>query len=171
MAQSVIVLDATVGGAETNTFVDLPEAETLIHQRPFHADWDAIAGSGGDDIKSAALIWATRVLSHFTWVGTIATSTQKQAWPRKYTKDKDGRDYASDAYPEWLEVATTELAFFMATEDRLGDSGTEGFSKIKIDKLEFEVNPNDRSDVVPDYIMEAISPWIDEPFGFSVSRA
>lgn len=168
MAQEAIIIDATIGGTDTNSFLTLVAADALIHARPFHDAWDAI---NDDDEKNAALVWATRVLSHYDWKGLIATQTQKLPWPRTGTYDNDAREYASDAYPEWLEVACAELAFFMATDDRLGDSGTEGFSKIKIDKLEFEINPNDRTAVVPDYILDALSPWVDSPDSISVFRA
>lgn len=173
MAESTIIIDATIGGASTNSFVDLPEAELLIHARPFHADWDAINGVEADDIKKAALVWATRILSNYCWKGLIASQTQALPFPRSGLYDNDAREYASDAYPEWLTVATTELAFFMATDDRLGDSGTEGFSKIKIDKLEFTVDPNDRTEIIPDYIIDAISRWMEtgDEGGFTVSRA
>lgn len=172
MAQSVTVIDATIGGTDTNSYIDLPEAEILIHARPFHEDWDAINAADADDIKKAALVWATRILSNYCWKGTIASQTQALPFPRTGLYDNDGREYASDAYPQWLEVATTELAFFMATEDRLGDAGTEGFKSIKIDKLVFEIDPNDRTALIPDYIIDAIDRWMEsEDGGFSVSRA
>lgn len=168
MPPPIIIIDATIGGTDTNSYISLVRAEELIHARPFHDEWDAITD---EDIKNAALVWATRILSHRSWLGEIASDTQKQAWPRTGTYDLDGRKYASDAYPEWLEVACAELAFIMIASDRLGDAGTEGFSKIKIDKLEFEINPDDRVEVIPDYILDAISIWFDEPVGFSVFRA
>ena len=157
MPPPIIVIDATIGGTDTNSYLSLARAEELIHARPFHSDWDAITD---EDEKNAALVWATRILSHRDWVGVLAAQTQKQAWPRTGTYDLDGREYASDAYPEWLEVSCAELALIMIISDRLGDSGTEGFSKIKIDTLEFEIDPNDRVEVIPDYILDAISMWL-----------
>jgi len=159
MAQPSIVIDATIGGVSTNSILTLAETEELIHQHPFHDQWDTISD---DDIKHAAMIWATRIMNHYGWKGVIASQTQALSWPRTEVYDKDNREYASDSYPEWLRVATAELTFFIAIEDRLTDTGTEGFKKIKIGPIDLEIDKYDRPDWIPNYILRAISPWFDE---------
>ena len=158
MAQSVITIDATVGGASTNSYLSLADAEILIHQRPFHTAWDKI---NDDDEKKAALIWATMILSHRTWLGSIVSDAQKQAHPRSGLYDFDGRLYADDEYPEWLTLACSELAYYLATEDRLNDSGTEGYSEIKVASIMVKIDKADRSQVIPDFILTAIRPWLE----------
>lgn len=167
MAQSVIVIDATIGGAASNSFITLAEANEYNHARPFHVKWDRITD---DDEKNAALVWSSRILSHYKWKGVIASQTQALTWPRANTYDKDNREYASDALPEWLKVSCAELAFYLATEDRLGDTGTEGFSSIKIAEITLAINPDDRPSWIPNYIIDAISPWLDEASPITVGR-
>jgi len=157
MADEVVTLDTVIGGATTNSYITLVEADAYIHARPFHDAWDA--ATLVDDKKNAALVWATRILSHYEWTGTYVSEDQALPWPRDGVYDKDGRAYLTTAYPEWLKVATAELALAMITSDRLGDSGTEGFSKIKLGSMTLDVDPSDRSSWVPDYIVKAISHW------------
>lgn len=166
MAQTVITIDATIGGADTNSYLSLVDANDLIHQRPFHSNWDSITD---DDEKNAALVWATRMLSHYEWKGSIASQDQKQAWPRSGIYDKDGRAQLITTYPEWLTTAFSELAFYIATEDRLSDSGTEGFSKIKIGSIDLTIDKTDRTGLIPDYILDDIRPWLKSSKQFNAS--
>ena len=167
MAQSVIVIDATVGGAATNSILTLAETDMYIHQRPFHAAYDVISD---DDTKHAAMLWATRILNHYGWKGAIASQAQSLAWPRTGVYDKDDREQASDNYPEWLKVACAELTFFLLTEDRLSDTGTEGFKNISVGAISLEVDKYDRPDWIPNFIIRAISPWISDSSQPMVTR-
>jgi hypothetical protein len=157
MAEEVVVIDATIGGETTNSYLTLIEAESYIHARPFHDAWDE--GSLTDNQKNAALIWATRILSHYSWTGSYVTEIQALPWPRDGVYNKDGKAYLTTAYPEWLKVSCAELALSLITSDRLGDTGTEGFSKIKIDVLDLTIDKNDRPQWIPDYILKAINYW------------
>ena len=168
MAQSVIVIDATVGGASTNSLLTLAETDERIHQKPFHDAWDTIAD---DDAKHAGMVWATRILCHYRWKGKIASQTQALSWPRSKVYDKDGREYADDDYPEWLKVAAAELTFYLVTEDRLADSGTEGYKKIQVGSINLEIDKYDRPSWIPNYIINAISYWFNELPYLSTGRA
>ena len=159
MSESAVTIDATVGGASSNSFLTLAAAELLIHSRPFHSAWDDITV---DDQKESALIHATRILNRYRWQGIIASTAQMLAFPRSSLYDYDGREYAADAIPAWLEEATAELAFIMATEDRLSDTGTEGFSEIKVASIEVKVDKYDRPDDVPDRVLDIIKPYIKQ---------
>jgi len=164
MSQTAITIDATIGGTATNSFLTLAALNTLIHQKPFHTAWDSITD---DEEKNAALVWATRTLSALRWKGVIADQDQKQAFPRDSLYDHDDRLYSSVAYPEWLTVACAELAFYIATEDRLADTGTEGFSKIKVSIIEVEVDTTTITGTIPDYVMTMIRPWLNQGSRFN----
>lgn len=164
MAQSIITIDATLKGASSNSYLTLAEAEVYIHQHPSHGDWDKI---NDDDIKKAAIIWATRILSHFKWSGAPTTTTQALPWPRSSIYSMDGIAQDQDALPEWFKVACAELAYQLGVGDRLNDTGTEGFSKIKIGSIDLAIAPSDRPDLVPEYIMNAIRPWTYAPSSIS----
>jgi len=169
MAISVIALDATLKGVSSNSYLDLAAAEVYIHQHPSHDEWDKITD---DDIKKAAILWATRILSHFKWVGAPTTEEQALPWPRTGIYDLDGRAQDEDLLPEWLLLATAELTYHLGVGDRMNDAGTEGFSKIKLGSINLEINPNDRPDLIPQYILSAIRPWMQtSKYSMSVGRS
>lgn len=157
MADEPVVLDTTIGGATTNAYISLAEADSLIHARPFHDAWDD--AQLNDDRKKGAIVWATRILSHYPWTGTYVSEDQALPWPRDGVYDHDGRAYPTDDYPEWLKVACAEIALAMTTTDRLADTGTEGYSEIQIDVIKLKVDPNDRIGWIPDYVYDAIKHW------------
>ena len=164
MAQSIIVIDATVGGVSTNSFLSFERMEEIIHQRPFHDDWDKI---NDDDKKKAAMVWATLILSHRKWDGLIASDTQALPFPRSGLYDFNGREYASDSYPNWLEVATSELAFTAGTKDLLSDPDTIGFKSLKLGSLALTIDTEYKKEIIPDYINDAILPWLSSEYGAS----
>lgn len=157
MAVSVIVLDATLKGENSNSYLTLADAEVIIHQHPHHGEWDKITD---DDIKKAAILWATRILNHFKWMGSPTTEVQALAWPRSGIYDMDGRAQDEDFLPRWFELACAELTYQLAVGDLLNDTGTEGFSQIKIGPIDLSIDPADRPNIIPDYIKDAISPWL-----------
>lgn len=161
MPQSVITIDATIGGDSTNSFLSLDDMETYIHQRPFHDLWDKITD---DDEKKAALLWATTILSHLKWHGAIANTTQAQAFPRTGIYDFESREYASDAYPSWLILAFVELTFVAATKDILADSETAGLKSIKLGSIALGIDTEYSKKVIPEYLMNAISPWLSAEY-------
>ena len=159
MTWEVITLDETVGGASSNSYLTLAECDAYIHARPFHSSWDLVTD---DDERKASILWATRKLSEYNWRGYIADTSQALPFPRTGLYDNDGRDYSSIAYPEWLKIACAELAFFMATEDRMSDSGTEGFSEIKVASIAVKIDKYDRPADVPDAVLNIFKQWVSE---------
>ena len=157
MPQSVIVIDATIGGVSTNSYLSLADFELLIHQRPFHSAWDKI---NDDDVKKAALIWGTTILSNLQYKGAPTSSTQKLPWPRTGIYDYDGREYDSDSYPDWFITAFVEVVFNAAINNTLSDTGLEGISELKIGPISIKTDPSDRPDIIPGYILENIKFWL-----------
>ena len=104
MAEEPVVINAEVGGETTNSYLTLAEAEAYIHARPFHDAWDV--ASLTDNQKNAALIWSTRILSHFSRAGTYVTETQALPWPRDGVYDKDGSAYSPSCTGLWTAVLT-----------------------------------------------------------------
>jgi len=157
MAQSVITIIATAGAVDANSYLTLAEMETIIHQRPHHDSWDALVGSSADDIKKAALIWATRILDTLNWKGIRASETQALRWPREGVYYYDDLLLDETSIPEHLKVATSELAFNLNADDRLSDSGTEGFKSIQVGSIKLDIDKLDRKILIPKYIMNGIS--------------
>lgn len=131
-------IDATIGGANSNSYETLAEANTYFDERvPLSTPWVA---SGNASIR--ALLMATRVLNamavpHRTlrkgcdcnyiytsraWTGAVASPTQRLAWPRVGMYDANGNplDVAissvSAANPA---VVTTSRVHGRATGDKV----------------------------------------------------
>lgn len=84
-----VVIDATVGGANANSYLTLAEAETFFEASLNVTSWTAAS----DDVKNAALVEATREIDiYFEWIGIIYTVDQALSWPRNIT------DYRGDEF-------------------------------------------------------------------------
>ena len=159
MTWEAITIDNTVGGTSTNSYLTLAECNEYLHSRPFHSAWDDITD---DDEKKASIVWATQKLNEYRWSGYIADVSQLLPFPRSGLYDYDSREYSSTAYPEWLKLACSELAFFMATTDRMADSGTEGFSEIKVASIAVKIDKSDRANDVPDVVFDMVKKWVKQ---------
>lgn len=107
-----LVIDATVGGASSNSFVTLAEATTYMEARLNGSTWT----SATTDNQNRALVEATRELSSREYTGMKASSTQALQWPRSFAVNPDinwvgNPFYASDIIPQRVKDATCELAF------------------------------------------------------------
>ena len=74
-------LDATLGGASSNSYIDLATATALAQNMPFADDWN----STSDDDLVIALINATRWLETIDYQGSRCNlkNPQRLKWPRK----------------------------------------------------------------------------------------
>lgn len=150
-----LVLDATVGGASSNSYVDLTTAESYMLGRV--NPW-----TGTDAAKTAALVNATSLLEQEQWAGTkgsTATSalTQALAWPRRWVPtleftaypeyitdnfiDTSVAFYSSLTIPQPLVRATCELAMELlraGTTDRLTYDSKRNVKRKTVDVLTTE---------------------------------
>lgn len=166
MTWEAITIDNTVGGTGTNAYLTLAECEGYLHSRPFHSAWNEITD---DNEKKAAIVWATRKLNEYRWSGFIADQSQALPFPRSGLYDYDSREYASDAYPEWLKIACSELAFFLATTNRMEDTGTEGFSEIKVASIAVKIDKYDRAADVPDVVFDMVKKWVRQGSAYNAT--
>jgi hypothetical protein len=135
-----VTIDATTGGASSNSYATLATAETYMESR-LNADlWDAAT----DDSKNRALVEATREIDVLTYDGKRATDTQALSWPRYWAVDPDdpnGDYYGVTTLPTRVVTATCELAFQFikaGTTDLAVPDPTDGVIRKKIDVLETE---------------------------------
>lgn len=157
---SVSVLNATAGSATANTYVTLAVANQYHLDRPAVKTTWAVAT---DDQKSAAILWATKLLDrYFEWNGAITSETQKLLWPRSGLVDvNDWNALDIHAIPELIQFATAEFARQLLVSDRTGDSDIEtlGITQIKttsvrIDFKEFGIHAKPVPDIVAILIPE-----------------
>lgn len=149
-----LTLDASIGGAASNSYTTRAQGDSYHEARLFVTDW-----TGAADIdKDAALVWATRLLdNHFDWQGGKFTLTQALRWPRFGALDRDGELIDSAELPTSLIEAVSELARLLILGDRSIESGTEGLSKLKVDVIELTFDKLDRTKTIPDEVYQMIS--------------
>ncbi len=163
-----LVLDATVGGANSNTYITLADAETVMEGVFYKDSWSAAT----DPNKNIALVQATRMIDEqMDWYGT-RTDIDGQAleFPRWNCPMRPGSDGYYDYFddniiPTWLENATAIMANSILGGDRGADDDTRGFKYMKVDVLELQIDKYDRPDVLPDAVYDIIKFYGDPVSG------
>tara|TARA_R100000234_G_scaffold117329_1_gene95607 strand:+ start:604 stop:1164 length:561 start_codon:yes stop_codon:yes gene_type:complete len=150
-----ITIVATVGAANSNSYLSLTDAQALIDG--FIQDDDGVAwDSSTDDQKNRALFTATQRIDRERFLGAKATNTQALQWPRDGVRKPDTFTntysagfpfrlttdyYTTTEIPEQIKYAQIVLAVYLNNnKDGLGLSGLEDFKKIKLGTL--DATPN-----------------------------
>jgi hypothetical protein len=150
-----VVIVATPGAANANSYLTLAEAQAIIDGFVQDADvqhW----GSGNTDSRNRALFTATQRLDRERFLGARATDTQALQWPRTGVRKPDTyintyavgfpfritTDYFTDTeIPTQIQYAQAILAVFLHNNtSALGLSGLEDYKNVKIGSL--DVTPN-----------------------------
>lgn len=174
-------IDASVGGAASNSYLTLAEAQTYWDTRVFTSLWD------DSDNQIAALILATRTLDRMlsgyreyvrtnssqkayfhtypAWTGLPASVTQVLAWPRSGMLDMNGNAIATTVIPQALKDAVAELAGQMSKADRTIDSdiAVQGITSVKAGSVavSFRNDGIETLKVLPDYVYVLLVPsWL-----------
>ena len=150
-----VVIDATVGGANANSYLTLADATTIIDGFVEDADVTAWA-SATTDQKNRALFTATQRLDRERFLGARATDTQALQWPRTGVRKPDTYIntyavgfpfrittdyYTDDEIPQQIKYAQALLAVYLHNNTSgLGLSGLEDYKNVKIGSL--DVTPN-----------------------------
>ncbi len=132
-----LILDATPGGEDSNTYIVLSGALEYFESR-LYADSFVDAASG---YQEQALAMATRQLDErFIWSGTITFSGQALDWPRENVINCDGYEVDSETIPVEIQEATCEQALYLLQSDSTQYPSvlTKGFKYAKVDTLEIE---------------------------------
>lgn len=175
-----LVLIATSGAVDANSYPTLAEAQTYWESRLFTGIWD------DSDDQTAALVWATRTLDALlsprryyvpgvdgapgvyrtrpTWTGAVATQTQALAWPRFNMLNRNGVAILSTVIPRELKEATAELAGWMSQADRTADNdvAVQGITDLKAGPVSLSFRKFlDTSKVLPDSVLDLLVPsWL-----------
>ena len=150
-----VVIDATVGGANANSYLTLADATTIIDgfvQDPDVQHWN----SGNTDSRNRALFTATQRLDRERFLGARATDTQALQWPRTGVRKPDTYIntyavgfpfrittdyYTDDEIPQQVQYAQVVLAVYLHNNpDGIGLSGLEDYKNVKIGSI--DVTPN-----------------------------
>lgn len=155
-----LVLDATVGGPNSNSYITVEEAEDYFEGRLHSTNWlNAIPTE-----KTAALVMATTLLDDWIdWKGTKADLIEDQAlrWPRYNAEHRDGEWFDSDIIPGFLKRAVCEEAIFLLGKDPTAAPDTQGFSSLRVASLALTVDKYDRDKdtSIPDYVKSIVEPY------------
>ena len=80
-----MTIDASIGGASSDSFTSLADANTYMGARLYTTEWD----TASDTNKEKALKQATVELDRMNWKGDVVDTATPQAlrWPRSSVKD------------------------------------------------------------------------------------
>lgn len=132
------MIDATVGGANSNSYVALTYANSFFENFLLPNAWDEAV----PDDQERALMTATQWLEEYDFVGRAATLTQALKWPRYGIDDELILGlYDETEMPTPLLNATCELAFYLLTLGAAGNAAalTTGLGQPSSLKLGAEV--------------------------------
>ena len=100
------VLNATLAGPESNSYVTLADADTIAGNMSFYADWAAAT----DEDKTIALIVSTNWMETLDYIGDRCDPIQSLKWPRQ-NASCDGVLAACTAIP--FKIRQTEVMLAM----------------------------------------------------------
>lgn len=154
-----MALDATVGGASSNSYVSVADADAILANSLDAGVWNDTSTVLATEIKESALITATRILDmNFEWDGTIADSDiidQALRWPRDNATDQDNREIPSTIIPTQLQVATSLFANYIQLQDGY-KSEINTLNKVKVGSISVDFNTSNGDSVVPRYVIEEL---------------
>jgi hypothetical protein len=150
-----ITIVATAGGASSNSYLTLADAQLIVDGFVQDADITAWATATTDQ-KNRALFTATQRLDRERFLGARSTDTQALQWPRTGVRKPDtyintyatgfpfriSTDYFTDVeIPQQIQYAQVVLAVYLHNNpDGIGLSGLEDFKNVQIGSL--NVTPN-----------------------------
>lgn len=138
--------DDTIGGANANSLASVAKLDSYIEDH-VHSGGDPFADTAD---KQKHLQHATRIIVYVLKAnGQKADSAQALPFPAKGIYDQYGNEYSSLVVPEGVEFAVCELARLLKIEDLEEEPGTAGFSMMKAGPMELEVDPQDRTALIP----------------------
>jgi len=107
-------IDATVGGANANSYATLAEATAYQLTRTFATGWADL----DTDVQEAALIEACRTINaSFVWTGSAVDDIQALSWPRTGMFTRNGFALPSTIIPQELKDAQSEYARLITVDD------------------------------------------------------
>jgi len=155
-------IDATLSGANANSYVTLAAANAYFETVPDSSTWT----NKTDDQKNRSLISATRLIDGLSFYGDRCTTTQALKWPREdYTVD--GIDLACTLIPDPIKTATYELARALAndTDAITGTTGTTGiYDEVELGDLRVKYNKTSQTSGVINNVFD-VYPWLQSYLG------
>ena len=145
-----VTLNAVVGGASSNTYLLLSDAQGIIDSLMLNEEvttWD----DAEEDVQNRALVTAAWRLDRERFFGNRTSTAQALQWPRVGVRKPDQYQpvyqagysfsvradyYPDDVIPDEVKKAQTILALYLVSEpDALNLGGLEQFKNVSIGPL------------------------------------
>jgi len=155
-------IDATIKGANANSYVTLAEADAYFETVPSSTQWD----NKQDDKKNRALISATRWIDSFVYYGDRCDDGQALKFPRN-NYQVDGVELSCDLIPQNIKYAQFELARALAndTEAMTGNVGTDGnIEEVKLGDIQVKYNIQSQGTGSVNNVLDKY-PWLQSYLG------
>ena len=153
-----LVIDATQGGANSNSYITLADANTYFEARLHVTVWT----DSDEDTKNRALVMATKRINQEVFYGDRETATQALAFPRINLGYLDGV-YLDSTIPEMLKEAQCELALHLLSTDMSKPSvDTSNLQEVQVGSLKakYIVDKNDNVsqsyDTLPPFVLSLL---------------
>ena len=155
-----LVLDSTVAGASSNSYVSRANADTFFEGRYSDGGWSALSSAN----KDRALVAATRIIDRETFLESPATTTQRLKWPRLYVRKVDAVNYC-DYYlvtelPQQLKDAVCEMALNLVALAVTETAGRKVKSFASDDQSFVYESDGRAAGALPSAVMELLSPFL-----------
>lgn len=150
-----VTIDATVGGAASNSYVDLAAADAYCTSRLYSTNF---TGKSADD-RGRALIMARQRIDQENYEGYAVTHTQRLKWPRAWVQvpgELYGRYYEVTEIPQLVKDAQCEMALVIAGSDIFAPTGAENLSKLVVGPIELDFKTSISTGILPDTVVRLL---------------
>lgn len=164
-----LVVDATVGGANSNSFQTVAEIDTYFLARvpsSVAAQWNALTAA---EKNAAAVMGTTWITALVHWTHYPTTLTQALPWPQYGQWKRNGWEMVPDnIIPQELKNCHAEVALYLSQEDRLADFDPikYGINMIKAGSIRIQfrekIPVQNQPSMIPDTFWDLLVPsWVD----------
>ncbi len=154
-----LIIIATLGASDANSYVTLAEAESYFDARLYSAVWD----NATNDDKNRALAMATKRIEQENFYGDRETTIQKLKFPRVNLGYLDGLLLDGDI-PEMLKEAQFELAIHMLSVNMtLKGVASDAFKEIQVGSIKVQPaidasdNASSAYNALPPFVLSLLS--------------
>ena len=151
-------IDATVGGASSDSYITVAQAASYFEGRLYTTSWD----DANTATRELSLRMSTNELDKMGWRGDIADSTTPQSlrWPRTGIFDLDDNAVLSTIIPTFLIDATSELALALLEKNRYAENDATGLRKVTAGEVAISWDRRWQNTRNPIVVNQLISPYL-----------
>tara|TARA_R100001377_G_scaffold64145_1_gene39728 strand:- start:318 stop:824 length:507 start_codon:yes stop_codon:yes gene_type:complete len=151
-----MAITATIGGATSDSYSTVADADSYHADHLYHATWTAAS----TDSKERSLKMATRLLDErITWVGSKNTDAQYLRWPRSSVTNIDGYSVPVTVIPAPIKNAVAELARHLTVSDLTAQAQGKGIASLDAGSVSLTFSKTDTADVLPTIVQEMLRGW------------